>query len=159
MKMRRLAVATSLVLVFLGTLASSCSDSNHLTVNSLTQTKVSSVLLLQISLIQEQLASPTPDRLARMQAQGINITNLGNQRIYIYLKQQLAAAQTSELMALGITVYLDSWVPPTGNNPDGFYLADLPVVKLDALAAKDYVVRLDTAEKPSQPQPDMTNGD
>ena len=56
---------------------------------------------------------------------------------------------------MGITIYPDSWIPPAGNNPDGFYLADMPVDKLDALAAKDYVIRLDTAEKQLKPQSDL----
>ena len=153
--MPKLIIAT-IFLAILGLTASSCADSSPIIVTpSITQSKAASVLLLQISLRKEQLASPTPERLAQMQAQGMNTAILGVQRIYLYVQQQLSPAQTSELQALGITVYLDSWIPPVGNNPNGFYLADLPVDKLDALAAKDYVVRLDTAEKSLQPQSDL----
>ncbi len=156
--MRILAIATLLFIIMIGMSTLSCSNSDQTTPNSLTQSKASSLLLLQISLRREQLASPTPERLVQMQAQGMNTTNLNIQRVFIYLKQQLTPAQASELQALGITVYLNSWIPPAGNNPDGFYLADLLVGKLDALAAKDYVVRLDTAEKLLQPQSDLSKG-
>jgi hypothetical protein len=56
------------------------------------------------------------------------------------------------LTGLGITIYPDSWIPPLANHPNGFVLADMPVDKLDALAAKDYVIKLDTAEQQLQPQ-------
>ena len=143
------------LLIILGIASLSCSD-NPAPVsspgNTTSSTKISSSLQIQASLRKAQLASPTPERLAQMQSQGMNVSNLSIQRIYIYLKQPLTPSQTSELQSLGITVYLDSWIPPVGNNPEGFYLADVPVVKLDTLAAKDYVVRLDTAEKQLRPQ-------
>ncbi len=152
-----LVVLAALILP-LGIAVFSCSDSDQTTPNSLTQSKASSLLLLQISLRRDQLASPTPERLAQMQTQGMNTSNLNVQRVFIYLKQPLTSSQTGELQALGITLYLNSWIPSTGNNPNGFYLADLPIDKLYALAAKDYVVRLDTAEKLLQPQSDLPKG-
>jgi hypothetical protein len=156
--MRILALTSLLFFLIIGMSAFSCSNSGQTTPDSLTQSKASSLLLLQISLRREQLASPTPERLSQMQSQGMNTTNLNVQRIFIYLKQPLTPAQTSELQALGITIYLNSWIPPAGNNPDGFYLADLPIDKLDTLAAKDYVVRLDTAERQLKPQSDLYHG-
>jgi hypothetical protein len=155
---RKLTLIILISLVMVGISSSSCSDSDSSPVISLTQSKASSALLLQISLKQQQLASPVPERLGQMQAQGMNITNLSIQRIYIYLKQPLTQAQVNELQALGITIYLNSWIPPVGNNPDGFYLADMPIDKLDALANKDYVVSLDTAEKQLKPQSDVPQG-
>ena len=115
------------------------------------QTKISSLLQLQISLRKEQLASPTLERLSQMQAQGMNVTNISVQRIYIYLNQNLTSSQANDLQAWGIILYPDSWIPPVGNHPTGFILADMPEDALDTLAAKDYVVRLDTAETQSQP--------
>lgn len=156
--MRKLAIATSLFIVIVGIFTLSCSNSYQGTPNSLTQSKASSLLLQQINLRREQLDSPTPERLAQMQAQGMNVSNLNIQRIYIYLKQQLTSAQTNELQALGITIYPNSWIPPISNNPDGFFLADMPIDKLNQLAAKDYVVRLDTAERQLQPQSDLPKG-
>lgn len=120
--------------------------------NPVTQAKASSILLAQVALRQQQLASPTAERLAQMQAMGMRTENLGVQRIFIYLSQPLNAQQTDELHALGITPYSDSWIPPVGNHPTGFILADMPVASLDALAAKDYVIKLDTAETKAEPQ-------
>ena len=120
--------------------------------NPATQAKASTVLLSQVALRQQQLASPTTERLAQMQLMGMRTENIGSQRIYIYLSQQPTATQADELRALGITLYLDSWIPPVGNHPMGFLLADMPVGKLNALAAKDYVLKLDTAETKMEPQ-------
>ena len=53
---------------------------------------------------------------------------------------------------MGITLYLDSWVPPVGIAPTGFLLADIPVSVLDQLAGRDFVVKLDTAEDLIIPQ-------
>jgi hypothetical protein len=141
-----LAGLISLIIV-MGMSSFSCTE------KSIAQTKASSTLLAQVALRQQQLASPTAERLAQMQSMGMKTENFGIQRIYIYLSQQLTARQGDELRALGITLYLDSWIPPVGNHPIGFMLADMPVDKLDALAAKDYVVKLDTAETKSEPQP------
>jgi hypothetical protein len=117
-----------------------------------TQNKSSSALLLQIALRKQQLASPTQERLNQMQSMGMQTGNISMQRIYIYLAQQLTAGQQNELASIGITIYANSWIPPVANHPNGFILADMPVDKLDALIAKNYVISLDTAETRSEPQ-------
>ena len=127
--------------IVMGMSSFSCSE------NPLKQTKASSTLLSQVALKQQQLASPTEERLGQMKSMGMRTEDLHSQRIYIYLPQQLTATQADELRALGITLYLDSWIPPVGNHPTGFILADMPVDKLNALASKDYIVKLDTAER------------
>jgi len=122
------------------------------TENTVTKTKASSALLVQVALRQQQQATPTAERLQQMQTLGMRTDYLGTQRIFIYMAQQLTPAQITELTGLGITIYPDSWIPPLANHPNGFVLADMPVDKLDALAAKDYVIKLDTAEQQLQPQ-------
>jgi hypothetical protein len=82
----------------------------------------------------------------------MNTGNLGVERIFIYLSQPLTAQQIAELKSLGIIPYPDSWIPPVTGHPAGFLLADMPVDKLQALAVKDYVLKLDTAETQIQPQ-------
>ncbi len=69
------------------------------------------------------------------------------ERVFIRFDQIPTTAQIDELNSLGMTAYPDSWIPPAGINKTGFILADMPVDKLDILAAKDYVVQLDTAEE------------
>jgi hypothetical protein len=143
-----------LALTIFGASSNACSNPSNLPISSFAQSKASSLLLLQISLRQEQLTNPTLERLSQMQDQGMNTNNLKIQRVYIYFKQPLNPSQIIELQALDIIIYLNSWMPPTGSNPNGFYLADLPVDKLEALTSKDYVIKLDTAEVQSQPQID-----
>jgi hypothetical protein len=123
-----------------------------------TQAKASALLLQQISLRREQLADPRPERLSRMQAKGMDTAAPGTQRILLYLYDELTSSQTEELEALGIRVYPNSWIPAVGVHPAGFILADMPVDKLEALAVKDYVVRLDTAERQSTPQANNPQG-
>jgi len=113
--------------------------------------KASSLLLLQIELRQQQIANPTPERLQQMKNMGMNVDNLDIQRIFIYLAQPITPAQAQELQATGITLYPDSWIPPTDEHREGFLVADMPIDKLDELAARDYILRLDSAEKVAKP--------
>jgi hypothetical protein len=114
--------------------------------------KLSSELMVQLNLRKEQIAHPTPDRLELMKSAGMSVDNLEIQRIFIHLSQKLNASQIEEIEAMGIVLYLDSWIPPVGNHPTGFLLADVPIDKIEELAEKDYVVRLDTAEHQLEPQ-------
>lgn len=129
-----------------GIMSCSCSDSQP------TQAKVSSPLQLQIDLRKEQIANPTPERLSQMKSLGMNVSNLRIQRIFIYVNQQLTTEQLSILQGMNVTLYADSWIPPAGNHPNGYYLADIPVDQLNNVAAEKYVVKLDTAETESIPQ-------
>ena len=132
--------------ILIGVVSLSC------TKDSVIKTKASSALLAQVALRQQQLSAPTSERLNQMQSMGMKTENIGIQKIFIYLAQQLTTAQTGELASLGITIYPGSWIPPVGNHATGFVLADMPVAKLDTLTAKNYVVKLDTAETKSEPQ-------
>jgi len=114
--------------------------------------KASALLLLQIGLREQQLADPTPERLEQMKAMGMRTENLEVQRIFIHLAQEPTAGQLDELIAMSITPYPDSWIPSAGGHPTGFMVADMPIDKLDVLAGKDYVVKLDTAEQVLEPQ-------
>ena len=113
--------------------------------------KVSSLLLMQVDLREAQIAAPTAERLRQMQAMGMRTEDLASQRIFIHLSQELTQSQLEELQDLGITVYVDSWIPPVGAHPTGYILADMPIDKLYDLAARDYVIRLNTAEELLQP--------
>ncbi len=114
--------------------------------------KASSLLLSQIELRQQQIAEPTAERLEQMKAMGMNVDNLSIQRIFIYLSEPLTRPQMKELRALGLSLYLDSWIPPTASHPEGFIIADMPIDTLEEVASKDYVVRLDSAERVLEPQ-------
>ena len=114
--------------------------------------KASSLLLIQVNLRQQQIAAPSAERLEQMKTMGMRTEPINVQRIFIYLAEKLDASQVEELQGLGITLYLDSWIPPVGNHPYGFMLADMPVDKLSDMAGKDYVIRLETAEQQAFPQ-------
>ena len=113
--------------------------------------KISSLLCAQVDLREQQIAEPTTERLEQMSALGMRTENLAIQRIFIHLAGEPTLSQVEELEASGITLYLDSWIPPVGAHPTGFVIADMPIDRLEELAAKDYVVRLDTAERVLEP--------
>ena len=146
-----LIIVTVLILsvIILTLLSASCSNSE--TENAVNE-KVDSQLLTQVNLKKEQLSDPNSDRLEMMQNMGMSVDNLEIHRIFINLYQELTTSQIDELESMGIILYLDSWIPPVGAHATGFLIADMPVDKLEALAVKDYVVGLETAERELQLQ-------
>ena len=90
LRKQTLVILSMLVIIF-GIISFSCNNYSapSSSPSTMVSTKISSSLQLQVNLKKAQLASPTPERLAQMQAQGMNVSNLNIQRIYIYLKQQL----------------------------------------------------------------------
>lgn len=113
--------------------------------------KISSALLEQVELRREQIASPDDQRLKQMQDLGLSVVNLDRQLVYLYVKDPLSPEQADDLKDLGVHVHEDSWIPAVGNHPLGFFIADVPVDRLESMAARDYIVRLDTAERRSLP--------
>jgi len=81
--------------------------------------------------------------------------SLTHEQVFIYFAQRPAPKQVSELAAMGVTVYPDSWVPPVGNHPAGFVLAEVPVDRIADLAARSDIARIDSAEQLSYPQNDL----
>jgi hypothetical protein len=119
--------------------------------------KVSSALLRQVELRREQIASPNGERLKQMQDMGLSTADLNKQLVFIYVKEPLSTTQAEDLSALGVIVHPDSWIPAVGSHPLGFFIADMPVDRLEPLAARDYIDKLDTAERQSLPQCPVTN--
>ena len=137
----------SFVIFLLFLLPVSCSDTET-TANE----KISGLLLTQVNLKKEQIDKPTDERLNTMRQMGMMVDNLENQRVFIHLERELNDTQVKELQTMGLTLYLDSWIPPVGAHPTGFIIADMPIEVLEELAEVDYIVRLDTAEQQLQPQ-------
>ena len=125
----------------------SCSDAEVIT-----NEKISNLLQTQINLKKEQIDNPTTERLEMMKNMGMVVDNLESQRIFIHLEHELNDSQIKDLQNMGLTLYLDSWIPPVGAHPTGFILADMPLEVLGELADKEYIVNLDTAEVEFQPQ-------
>jgi len=120
------------------------------------EAKVSTLLSLQVEAkLRCQQVLPTDGELSMMQARGMKTDDLEMQRIFVHLDQEPTAKQLGELEAIGITPYPDSWIPPVGEFPTGFIVADMPVDKLGTLAGMGYVAQLDTAEQLLAPQNDL----
>ncbi len=129
------------------------------------QNKISSLLTAQVAAkaravkaggVQPALeASLRESRFDILQTPGIRLENLNKQRLFIHFAQEPSQSQVAELEAMGITPYLDSWIPPVGDHPTGFIIADMPVDKLETLAGKNFITRLDTAERLLKPQNDL----
>jgi len=113
--------------------------------------KVSGALLEQVELRREQIASPDTERLKLMQDMGLSTGDLARQLIFVYVREPLNTAQEEDLITLGVNVHRDSWIPAVGDHPLGFFIAEMPVGVLESLAARDYIVRLDTAERLALP--------
>ncbi|MBI2934428.1 MAG: hypothetical protein HYY29_02535 [Chloroflexi bacterium] len=121
------------------------------TPNDTAMRKVTPSLLTQVEMRQQEMKQPSPQRREQMQAMGMDVTNIPLQRIFIHMVSLPADAQVQDMRTMGVVLYLDSWIPPAGGSPTGFLLAAMPVNVLRDLASRDYVVKLETAEKLSQP--------
>jgi hypothetical protein len=77
----------------------------------------------------------------------------GIMKIFIYLEKEPTLEQIEELESLGVTVYLDSWIPPVEAHPAGFLVADIPADKLDQVNALKFILRVESAEETHKPQP------
>ncbi|RPJ60782.1 MAG: hypothetical protein EHM12_05900 [Dehalococcoidia bacterium] len=140
---RYFAILLSLPVMLAGSL--SCSDKPD------AMNKVSGSLLQQVEMRRQQVASPSEQRLKQMQDMGMDTSDVKVQRVFIYLKETLTSSQEKELATMGVRIHPDTWIPPVGNNPTGFLIAEIPVDKLETLARADFIVRLDTAEKRAYP--------
>ena len=122
--------------------------------------KISSLLGIQVeaklrALEAVPLKEGRVDILQALQATGAEVTPLNNQRIFIHAVEELSQSQVEELDTMGLTLYLDSWIPPVGEHPTGFIMADMPVDMLNELAGKSYVISLDTTERFLEPHNDL----
>ncbi|MEW6142746.1 MAG: S8 family serine peptidase [Chloroflexota bacterium] len=121
--------------------------------------KISSFLDLRIKAKMAKAAQPAALRRAAAPANvDRNVVsdneNLTHEQVFIYFAQRPTARQVSELAAIGVTVYPESWMPPVGKHPTGFVLADAPVDRIGDLAARADIARIDSAEQLSFPQND-----
>jgi subtilisin family serine protease len=126
-----------------------------------TSPKVSGLLSLRIQMKLQQLTSFSALSQSESQVSRVDIlstgetTNPNSEKVFLRFASEPTPRQISELTSLGITTYPDSWIPPVGEFKTGFILADMPVEKLGALVAEDYILNIDTAEELSLPQNDL----
>ena len=98
------------------------------------------------------MQAPLEERLKQMQDMGMVLGNMKTQRVYIYAEDALTEDQEKELTEMGVSIHMDTWIPPVGNHHYGFFIAEIPIDKIEVLAARDYIVKLDTAERQGQTQ-------
>jgi Tol biopolymer transport system component/subtilisin family serine protease len=123
-----------------------------------TENKVSSLLSMHIKLKETQAAHTYQSNMQPFGADSMLTTEntlINQERVFLHFAAPPTPTQIHDLNSLGVTVYPDSWIPPVNNFKTGFVLADMPLYKLDALAAKSYIVTLDTAEQKLSPQNDL----
>lgn len=137
----------SFISVLLLLLLVSCLDTKE-TANE----KISSLLLTQVNLKKEQIKNPNDERLNLIKEMGMRLDNLENQLIFIHLERKLNEAQVTELQNIGLILHMDSWIPPAGVHLTGYIIADMPVDALDELVEREYIIKLDTAERVLEPQ-------
>jgi len=137
----------SFISVLLLLLLVSCLDTKE-TANE----KISSLLLIQVNLKKEQIKNPNDERLNLIKEMGMRLDNLENQLIFIHLERKLNEAQVTELQNIGLILHMDSWIPPAGAHLTGYIIADMPVDALDELVEREYIIKLDTAERVLEPQ-------
>jgi len=162
--MNKIAKTLSLLLI-LALLILSLPQTPAMAQNPQPGSKISSLLALQVETKLRLSQGELPEGMASILAlshNGKQLTRLSpdagelsTQRVFVYLSQPPSQLQIEQLEAMGITLYLDSWIPPLENHPTGFLVADMPLDKLNELAAKDYVLSLDSAERTVQPQNDL----
>jgi hypothetical protein len=80
-------------------------------------------------------------------------------KVFIYFREKPTSAQIEELRTLDVVMYLDSWIPPVGAHHNGFFLADVPKNARHMVAAKDFVSRVESAERYLQPHKEITLGE
>ena len=160
--MKRIAKMLGLSLILATLILGSFLQAPTLAQNPQPGYKVSSLLSLQVETKLRLAQGELPGEMASILRLSQNSqqptkasTGLSTQRILIYLAEPPGQPQIEELEALGLSLYLDSWVPPTGSHPQGFIIADMPVDTLYKVASQDYIARLDTAERMLEPQNDL----
>ena len=163
-KMKHIAKAQGLFLI-LALLILSLPPAPAWAQNPPSSSKISSLLALQVETKLRLSQGELPEAMAnilKLSQQGNqpktsspHTGNLTTQRLFVHLAEPPTQLQIRQLQTLGITLYPDSWIPPLGNHPTGFLIADMPLDKLNELAARDYVLSLDSAERTAQPQNDL----
>ncbi|MBE7444419.1 MAG: S8 family serine peptidase [Planctomycetia bacterium] len=118
--------------------------------------KISGQLRLHMQLRTSYVSHPTSERVQAMQKMGLKTiaTEMDRQLIYIHVKRKLSAYRVKSLKKTGVVVYEDSWIPPLKNHPTGYVMASVPVSRLYDLAAKTYIIKLETAERVLLPKND-----
>jgi len=114
--------------------------------------KISATLRAQIAAKNDYVAAPMSDKFKSLKEMGLQEAN--NQIIFLHFKKKPTQKQIKSLARLGVEVFSDSWIPPVGNHSTGYMTAKIPINKINRLAKKSFVTKLETAERILAPQND-----
>ena len=73
-------------------------------------------------------------------------------KLVVYMPAFPTAAQLDELARAGVACFTNTWTPPMPNHPNGFFLAEAPVARINTILALDCVRLLGSAEGLSRPK-------
>ena len=80
------------------------------------------------------------------------LTNYQPVEVIIYQLAYPSIEQITYLENIGVKCYLESWTPPFGGHPFGFFVAEIPADKLIEVFANDNIKKVESAEALSFPQ-------
>ena len=71
--------------------------------------------------------------------------------VVIYFEDYPSGTEISELEALGISCFVNTWTPPLENHPYGFILAKIPPSQLNNALSKSFIKKLDSSTHEAYP--------
>ena len=89
------------------------------------ESKIGGLLTLQVEAkLRTQQRAPLDEgrldiSMSMQNELGMRVVDPNMQRIFIHFAQEPDKEQVTELEAMGLTLYLDSWIPPVGVHPTG----------------------------------------
>lgn len=107
--------------------------------------KIGSSLHVHLDVKKDYLKNPTIEKLTSMENMGINTSNPNAERVFLHFRRYPAPSELTQLRAFDLIVYENSWIPPVGNHPTGFLVAEMPVETADEVAQLEFVTHVNLA--------------
>lgn len=76
--------------------------------------------------------------------------------VFVHAKEEMSQTRIRELKGLGLTLMPETWIPPNGSHPTGFYLGEIQACNVVQLAKLGDIVRIASAETELKPSPEET---
>lgn len=79
--------------------------------------------------------------------------NVGdNMFLFLHFDHELTDDEIQQIEQLGVIINRNSWIPPAGTHPTGFYISRSEIADICKLADLDLVKRVTSAEETYEPQ-------
>ncbi|MBI1849434.1 MAG: S8 family serine peptidase [Planctomycetes bacterium] len=102
--------------------------------------KIDGTVLRQI----ERKSGPDAEQFAFV---GDQTRRPDRQLVFVHMQSQPTAPMLARLRALGADLGEEAWVPPVGNHPDGYLIADVPADAIESVAAIPEVTLIRSGER------------